>query len=134
MDTALFYPVHMDLKPNEARRQIGHIIDSTVQFGGAITLNWHDRSIAAERHWGDFYSDLVRELESRGAWLATAAETVSWFRKRRAATFESSDYWPDRFNVRIADDGAALPALRLQIENVAVWPLSSQDTSVHTAQ
>jgi hypothetical protein len=128
----LFYPAHMDLSPNEARKVIDRIIDATVQFGGVVTLNWHDRSIAAERHWGKFYADLVLELEARGAWLATAAEAVSWFRKRRAVTFESSDYGSDRPFVEIEEDcDNSLPALRVRSENVADSQLSRRDTSVH---
>jgi peptidoglycan/xylan/chitin deacetylase (PgdA/CDA1 family) len=115
MDTALFYPAHMNLTPKEARRQIGRIIDSAVRFGGVVTVNWHDRSIASERGWGDFYVDLVLELKSRGAWLAAAGETVSWFRKRRAAAFDTVD---SGSVIEASDDsGEALPGLQLQVEN-----------------
>lgn len=91
MDTAMFFPTHLDLSPKEARRRVGRIIDNAVQFGGTVTVNWHDRSIAPERCWRDSYLDLIEELKSKGAWFATATETVSWFRKRRSATFENFD-------------------------------------------
>ena len=90
MDTALFFPSHLDLSPDEAARRVGPIIDHAVQSGGCITVNWHDRSLAPERLWGDFYVRLLTELENRGAWFATSAEAVSWFRKRRSAVFESA--------------------------------------------
>jgi hypothetical protein len=119
MDTALFYPSHMDLPPKEAWRRVGRIIDCADRFGGTITVNWHDRSIAAERCWDDFYGDLVRELQSRGAWLAPAAEVVSWFRKRRAATFEVEAGSPGRYSVAsTVERHDALPKLRLRINNV----------------
>jgi hypothetical protein len=88
MDTALFSPTRLALPPGEASKRVAAIIDSAVQYGGTVTVNWHDRSIAPERCWDDFYVDLVGELRSKGAWFATAAQAVSWFRKRRAATFE----------------------------------------------
>jgi hypothetical protein len=116
MDTALFYPSHLDLSPKEASKRVGSIIDNAVQFGGSVTVNWHDRSILPERCWGDFYIDLVAELESKGAWFATAAETVAWFRKRRSARFENAGCEPDVPHVKIAGDaGDNLPALHLQV-------------------
>lgn len=87
MDTALFYPNRMDLSPKEAKIRVDAIIDSAVRYGGCVTVNWHDRSIAPERLWEDFYVQLIDELKKRGAWFATAAETVAWFRERRASGF-----------------------------------------------
>ena len=63
-------------------------IDRAAEFGGVLTFNWHDRSIAPERLWDGFYLKLLGELKSRGAWFATAAQTVSWFRNRRLAVVE----------------------------------------------
>src|SRR6185436_8281772 len=88
MDTALFYPSRLSLGPAEDRELVAGIVDNARKFGGCVTVNWHDRSIAPERCWGEFYAELVDELYSKGAWLATAAEAVSWFRNRRAAKFE----------------------------------------------
>jgi len=31
--------------------------------GGVLTVNWHDRSIAPERLWDDFYLDLLDDLK-----------------------------------------------------------------------
>jgi len=63
MDTALFFPAYLDLSPNEAHKQVGSIIENALRFGGSVTVNWHDRSIAPERLWGDFYVELVDELK-----------------------------------------------------------------------
>jgi len=118
MDTALFYPAYLDLSPAEARERVRKIIDNAVRFGGCVTINWHDRSIAPERFWGDFYAQFVDELKQRGAWLTTAAETVQWFRKRRAVAFDGvgweSAALPGRATI---DVGGGLPGLRLQIYN-----------------
>lgn len=90
MDTALFYPSYLNLTHKEAASRVGAMIDNAVKFGGCVTVNWHDRSIAPERCWDDFYHELLEQLKSKGAWFATAANTVAWFRKRRSATFKES--------------------------------------------
>lgn len=115
MDTALFYPAHLALSSEEATTLLGRIADSAVQFGGCITVNWHDRSVAPERQWDGCYCGLVQELKSRGAWFATAGQAVSWFRKRRAVAFETDSDRPDALRARIVGDhGADLPGLRMR--------------------
>jgi hypothetical protein len=84
MDTALFYPVYMNQSAEEAAEHFSYIIANAVRFGGCVTVNWHDRSIAPERCWDGAYVRLIKELEKNGAWFATANQAVSWFRKRRA--------------------------------------------------
>jgi hypothetical protein len=128
MDTALFYPGHMHLKPQEARKRVGAIIDNAVHFGGVVTVNWHDRSIAPERLWGDFYMQLIDELKEKGAWITTASEAVAWFRKRRSATFENGGLETKASNGNGAvDSDAGLPRLRLRVHTPGK---SYQDTVV----
>ena len=116
MDTALFFPVYLNLSPDEARKQVGSIIENAVRFGGSVTVNWHDRSIAPERLWGDFYVKLVDELKNRGAWFSTASNAVSWFRKRRSAVFESAGVDSDALRVKIGMSGnEEVPGLRLRV-------------------
>ncbi len=118
MDTSLLYPGRMNLTVAEAKERVGVIIDNAVQSGGAVTVNWHDRSIAPERLWGDFYVDLVEELKNRGAWFSTASQAVAWFRKRRAAVFENVSWESDGLHVKTSVDMAEnLPGLRLRIYN-----------------
>jgi hypothetical protein len=88
MDTALFYPSHLHLSPKDATARINEIIDTAVNQGGCITVNWHDRSIAPERLWTDTYVKLVNELKGRGAWFATASQATAWFQMRRSVKFE----------------------------------------------
>ena len=88
MDTALFFPSYMDLSPAQARAEVSNLIKHAERFGGVLTINWHDRSIAPERLWDDFYIELVEELKRRGAWMPTASDAVAWFRARRAAQVE----------------------------------------------
>lgn len=118
MDTALFYPRHLDLGRSEARARVDRIIDNAVQFGGCVTVNWHDRSIAPERLWGDFYVDLVDQFKNREAWIASATQTVSWFRKRRSAIFESVSWQSGELRVKVVVDGGGdLPDLQLRVHN-----------------
>lgn len=124
MDTALFYPSHLHLSPVEAGEKVGRIVENAARFGGVVTINWHDRSIAPERLWGDFYRDLVQNLRRHGAWFATAGQGVRWFRKRRSLTFRGVAWDADglRATIRMgsADD---LPELRLRVHKPAVsWP------------
>jgi hypothetical protein len=116
MDTALFYPPYLDLSPRQARILVGRMLDNAVRFGGCITINWHDRSIAPERLWGACYRDLVQDLKSRGAWFSTAGQAISWFRKRRSVVFETDGIEPDTVRARVtADHGDKLPGMRLRI-------------------
>jgi hypothetical protein len=85
MDTALFFPSHLHLTRAEAKARVATIIENAERHGGCITVNWHDRSIAPERLWGDFYQELIEDLRDRGAWVASGAEIVTWFRQRRGA-------------------------------------------------
>jgi len=116
MDTALFYPAYLDLSEAEAERRVRGLLDDFGRIGGALTINWHDRSIAPERLWGDFYVRLLGELKSRGAWLPNAAVAVAWFRKRRSATIGWS--WSGNGTVRVAgrlDTDDALPSLKIRV-------------------
>jgi hypothetical protein len=87
-DGALFYPDRLDLSEPEAEKCCKELIQNAGQFGGVLTVLWHDRSHGPERFWGDFYISLVQVLKSSDAWFATAAQAVSWFRKRRDVRFE----------------------------------------------
>jgi hypothetical protein len=107
MDTALFYPDHMNLPQSEAWKFMTPLIQHAESNGGTLTVNWHDRSIAPERLWGDFYVEMLQRLEARRPWFSTAMQAVSWFRKRRAAVFENSKI--------TSLEGDGLPNLRLRI-------------------
>ena len=88
MDTALFYPAYLNLRPDEARSLVLELLEDVERFGGTLMINWHDRSIAPERLWDCFYLTLVNELKQRHAWLPTATRAAAWYRKRRSVKFE----------------------------------------------
>jgi peptidoglycan/xylan/chitin deacetylase (PgdA/CDA1 family) len=116
MDTALFYPSHLGLSQQQAKSLVRPILDNAVRFGGTLTINWHDRSLAPERLWGEFYSDLIQDLKSRGAWFSTASQAITWSRKRRSARFETDSSAPGGVRAQVAvDQRDNLPALRLRI-------------------
>ena len=117
MDTALFYPSYLDSSPKQARAVVKPIVEDAARFGGVLTVNWHDRSLAPERLWDDFYVGLIEDLKSRGAWFPTASQAVSWFRKRRSAVIESVIHEGDSVRVKVSIDhtGADLPGLTLRV-------------------
>jgi hypothetical protein len=88
MDTALFYPAYLHLSPEDAAARVNQLIETAVEHGGCITVNWHDRSIAPERLWTGAYVRLIQDLKSENAWFATAVQVTAWFRMRRAVRFE----------------------------------------------
>jgi hypothetical protein len=98
------------------------IIADCAQFGGVLTLNWHDRSLAPERNWDEFYRTLLGELDACKPWFAQARQAVAWFRLRRAVRFESATMCENRIVVRArvaAEDATAdagsLPTLCLRV-------------------
>ena len=132
MDTALFYPSYLGLSAPDAKTLVGRMVDNAVRFGGTLTINWHDRSLAPERLWGEFYGDLIQELKGRGAWFATAEQATSWFRKRRSAAFVSDSVEPGPPCVKVAANQADnLPRLQLRIHKtskpIAVGNRCSED-------
>jgi hypothetical protein len=116
MDTALFLAGRLNLSFDEAWGRVLGILNQASRCGGAITINWHDRSIAPERLWSSFYTSLLKELRHREAWLATAASAVCWFRIRRSAAFEQIAWGSQALRAYVrADTVDELPGLILHI-------------------
>lgn len=86
MDTALFYRDRMGLAPADALSRCQQVISHAKDHGGALVVNWHDRSLAPERLWGRSYRALLDRIGS-SAWFATASDVVAWFRWRRSVQF-----------------------------------------------
>ena len=87
-DGAMFFPQRLDLSEAQARQLCETLIQKAKQYGGVLTILWHDRSLGPERFWGDFYARLVDDLRSSDIWFGTAAQVVNWFRKRREVAFD----------------------------------------------
>jgi len=121
MDTALFYHSYLGLTQREARKLVESMIENTAGFGGCLTVNWHDRSLAPERLWGDCYQDMLQALKARRAWFATAGQVVSWFRMRRSVVFESDSLQTGAARIKfVAPDGGNLPGLMLRRHRAAL--------------
>jgi hypothetical protein len=131
MDTALFYPIYLNLSPNQAQLAIRPLVEHAAQFGGALTVNWHDRSIAPERLWEEPYVALVQDCKNNGAWFPTASQAVAWFRMRRSAKIESVAWADDsvRIKVRVDDPNQGLPSLRMRIHRPVSPPGNGSELS-----
>jgi hypothetical protein len=88
MDSAMFYPDRMGLQKDEALSLCRRVVADAERFGGAVVINWHERSLAPERQWGATYRLLLKELDSARTWFTTATEAVDWFRWRRSIKFD----------------------------------------------
>ncbi len=119
MDTALFYPSYLDLSDRQARSATLELIQNAAQFGGVLTVNWHDRSLGPERLWANAYMTLLQDLRAKTPWFATATQAVSWFRKRRTISFASVTQ--DGGNIRVQltanRNTANLPPLTVRVYN-----------------
>ena len=119
MDTALFYPAYMGLSQRQAAVHLSHMVDNAIRFGGCITINWHDRSLAPERLWESSYRNLIQDLKNRGAWFATAGQATSWFRKRRSVEFDEGHVKADAQRAEaFAEHEDGLPGLNIRIHGL----------------
>jgi hypothetical protein len=91
-DTAMFYPSRMNLSELKAIDSCKKLLQITATMGGVVTVNWHTRSLSPERLWGDFYATLLDEMRRYRVWFGTAQEIVTWFRNRRALSFEDVQF------------------------------------------
>jgi hypothetical protein len=107
-DTALFYPRRMDLSNDKAFALCKKLIEDVSTFGGALVINWHDRSLAPERLWEPFYLELLDEIKSRRVWFGTGSEVTQWFKRRRSVAF--SEVGGHRRIVRAKLDRSAQPS------------------------
>jgi hypothetical protein len=116
-DTAMFYPDRMALSEKEASNLVDALIQNSLTFGGVLTINWHDRSLAPERLWGDFYSRVLDELMKHRAWFGTARKIVQWFNWRRETRFGEVKRTGNKLmlTVAVGNDSKLLPQLALRV-------------------
>jgi hypothetical protein len=122
-DGALFYPHRLCLSAEEAERRCASILEHVGRFGGVLTVIWHDRSHAAERFWGAFYTKFLALLRGAKPWFGTGRQVVHWFRSRRAIQFERTHGTGDNA-VRLVGIGQAVsPGFRIRVH----YPPGSAD-------
>jgi len=116
MDTALFFPGYLGLTSKKASERLASLVSNALQFGGCLTINWHDRSLAPERLWDGVYRELICQLREKGAWFATAGQAVDWFRQRRSVVWDHiaiEKSLPATDGI-VSGDGTRLPGLSLR--------------------
>jgi hypothetical protein len=117
-DSAMFYSGRMKLSESEAMNACRDLIHSMLSSGGALTVNWHTRSLSPERLWGDFYSSLLKEIQTHRVWFGTGNEIVRWFRKRRALRFDSVEFEEDGARVMLSSpDGNPGSAFTVKVHH-----------------
>jgi hypothetical protein len=87
-DGALFFEKRLGLSESAASILCSRVIRRFKEFGGVLTIIWHDRSLGPERFWGDFYKKLLADLKSQDVWFGTASQLLDWYEKRREVVFE----------------------------------------------
>ncbi len=133
MDSALFYPGRMGLSREDALERCRRIVADVRRFGGTLVINWHDRSLAPERLWGQSYESLLSEVDTgHRAWFATAVEAVDWFRWRRSVRF-TQEAGSARVTVTAPTASEAMPAGSLLINRPGV-AVESRRVEARTTQ
>ncbi|MDB6128691.1 MAG: hypothetical protein JWM35_2587, partial [Verrucomicrobia bacterium] len=95
---------------------IEELLANAGTFGGALTVNWHDRSIMPERNWDGTYRLIVRRLIEMRAWCPTIADAVAWFRKRREASVVITSSTRDGISVKgRSAQSDSLPPLTIRV-------------------
>lgn len=118
MDSAMFYPNRMDLAEIEALSLCKSLIEKNIRYGGVFTVNWHQRSIAPERCWDDFYHRLLGELKSLNARFITAKEAVKWFKVRRSVRFGEISSSDGTLKIRLdAPHPGGLPPMLIRVHD-----------------
>jgi hypothetical protein len=119
-DTALFFPGRMGVSESQAIALCDGLLRKFERYGGAFTVNWHDRSLVPERNWDSAYLALLGQLRERNTWFATAGDAVAWFEKRRGSRFDSTALSSGAPVVRLREEDAENgPALAIRVHQPA---------------
>lgn len=103
MDSALFSSGRMGLTFMQAMPLCKRIVEHAKRAGGAVVINWHDRSLVPERLLGRFYEQLLMEVREGGrVWFAKVKEAVEWFRWRRSIKFSLVRFSERNVQIQIA--------------------------------
>ena len=117
-DSALFYRDRMMLTEAEAMDACKGVLETMSSSGGALTVNWHTRSLSPERLWREFYAELLKQIQKRRVWFGTAQDIVGWFRKRRALCFDSVQFEQNGLRVAMSSpDGPPDQPFTLRIHH-----------------
>jgi hypothetical protein len=130
-DTTLFYPSRMDLSEKMAMNLCEKLINDASFYGGVLTINWHQRSLAPERLWGDFYLRLLQKLQIKRPWFATASQAVEWFKKRRTVFFDEVQFTGNKVRLSLrSDENDMQPPLLVRIHRPLIDKSRNNDLSI----
>ena len=102
-DHALFSPYWLNLSDEQAEQRCNAIVSHVQDHGGVVTVLWHQRSLAPERLWEDFYVRFINRLKIHRTWFATAAQIADWFRLRRTVAFRRRSHSEDELDLCLQD-------------------------------
>ncbi|QYZ79893.1 hypothetical protein E2N92_10890 [Methanofollis formosanus] len=74
------------LSEEEAMERCDEVLAYAKQYGGVVTLLWHQVSMAAPKKWGEFYRVLVERAIADEVWVASVEDVTRWFERRRKIT------------------------------------------------
>jgi hypothetical protein len=80
-DGALLAGSGLELDANLARATMTQIIDAVAAVGGVLTLLFHPYGLKPP-DFGALYEWCLREVQNRGAWVASLAAVDAWWRDR----------------------------------------------------
>ena len=103
-DTALFYSSRMNLKASSAFEVAKSLIEEIRKYGGALTVNWHHRSIGPERYWDEFYLSLLEYIKKDRVLFLCARDAVKWFKRRRSISFKDVAIAGNRIKVKLTGE------------------------------
>lgn len=130
-DTTLFFPGRMGLSEKDALNLCKKLINNISIFGGVLTINWHQRSLAPERLWGDFYLRLLEEIQVYRPWFASAGQIVEWFRKRRSVFFDKVQFTENKLRLSFRSDRIDIQQpLLIRIHRPGIQKLGNKDLSI----
>ncbi len=103
------------LDEEEAMRRCEEVLAYAKQYGGVVTLLWHQVSMAAPKKWGGFYRALVERAVEDGAWVAPVEDVVRWFEVRRNALLKYTLTEDSPLaQIDIGEDNGDLPPMALR--------------------
>lgn len=98
-DTSMFYPDRMGLCETNAIALCKEIVKTNNRFGGTLTINWHHRSLAPERQWGNFYRLLIAEIKKYKVWFGSGANATCWYLQRRGIKFKNVRTFSEKIHI-----------------------------------
>lgn len=107
----------LNLSEEQAMERCTEIFQYAQKYGGAITILWHQVSIAAPKRWGKFYRVLIKMALCENAWVTHASQVCEWYRMRRNIHIyiKRNDQLGVTIEIVGNETNTSLPGLRLRV-------------------